>query len=895
MAQLLFLDTFSHEDTELNLDLVQFPSSVIVDEVRVIPLGGKVHLNGKNMRLGATLPNKFNLEFFVNDLTKPTASTFSSLGKLDYDHHCQICLSTSTKKIRTDGLVLRGHYKAVTLAVYGNFTPTTAEELALLSSAAAAASGPAPPPEPEPEQIVNQGGSAVDTDLRHPAQGHHIQMAQQKRNDWTSSWPPPVADNCSAPAQNATPNPADHYGASHPTKKDWKMGNGQRTSSDEFYDHHTPTRHHHSSSALHKQSQHHTMPRPRSPQRESRSGTRSPPRRHQPPRRSVTPKSPPPLRSPPGPTAAPNNGYAASPPEPTRKRGPPSEQEEDEEEEPAILDDVSDISDGDIPMDDMAPDNEVEEDDEKEEMEMENSKESLAPSGPAPASTVEAALVNPLENQDDEKTSGAEDTGSVKHEREALADIPEDMEEISDEEADWSDDGDCFFLDSLVPCDVEFGKDWVDPVALYRVEDYTLTHLQFYSLYPQPPSDDLTNFDNDGNKKPDHQSSGQTSDEIRKLANLETGNDVTGSEWVESLEAIKTSQLSTMSSESLLPIIRRGLSLTEALKQPVHTFKVRHLKASLKFTIAVLALPGLDWSGEDISEIMEALFKLILDETVAAPLRVQCVLALHHALNQPSGLASFFKKTRQNNWCSDIVNFMASRKLTTRLKVSLTSVLQRIALSESFEELTAEAPSASLSLEDCVSVLKQILSTLKAEDLPILSFLANDKCGVLPYVLRDMHNMNFLRRLAKFFQSHLKDDDQNGVVIVVDTLEELFEAIVKRPSGLLFLASYPGEMDQLLSSLLEWNNSSNSLSIGGGETFEFVQLCLHALIKIDQMSFLCKASDHERLGMETPEMLVAIKDLYGMTFQPVGRRAIVHVLSMSELLKPIIALVKHSG
>ena len=47
--------------------------------------------------------------------------------------------------------------------------------------------------------------------------------------------------------------------------------------------------------------------------------------------------------------------------------------------------------------------------------------------------------------------------------------------------------------------------------------------------------------------------------------------------------------------------------------------------------------------------------------------------------------------------------------------------------------------------------------------------------------------------------------------------------------------------------------------------------------------------------METPEMLLTIKDLYGMTFQPVGRRAIVHVLSMSELLKPIIALVKHSG
>jgi hypothetical protein len=44
--QLLFFDTFSHEIVEeLNLDLVQFPNPVIVEEVRVIPLGAKVQAN----------------------------------------------------------------------------------------------------------------------------------------------------------------------------------------------------------------------------------------------------------------------------------------------------------------------------------------------------------------------------------------------------------------------------------------------------------------------------------------------------------------------------------------------------------------------------------------------------------------------------------------------------------------------------------------------------------------------------------------------------------------------------------------------------------------------------------------------------------------------------------
>jgi len=57
---------------------------VIVEEVRVIPLGARVQANFPGgVRLGATNPAQFNLEFFVNDLSKSGASTFESLGILE--------------------------------------------------------------------------------------------------------------------------------------------------------------------------------------------------------------------------------------------------------------------------------------------------------------------------------------------------------------------------------------------------------------------------------------------------------------------------------------------------------------------------------------------------------------------------------------------------------------------------------------------------------------------------------------------------------------------------------------------------------------------------------------------------------------------------------------------
>lgn len=112
---------------ELNLDLVQFPQPVYITEVRIIPLGARVQADFPGgVRLGATNPSKFHIELFVNDLAKPGASTFERLGNFEYNQNDCINLQCSNgsvnspRQIPTDGLVIRGCYTTITLAIYGS-------------------------------------------------------------------------------------------------------------------------------------------------------------------------------------------------------------------------------------------------------------------------------------------------------------------------------------------------------------------------------------------------------------------------------------------------------------------------------------------------------------------------------------------------------------------------------------------------------------------------------------------------------------------------------------------------------------------------------------------------------------------------------------------------------
>ncbi|CAG9561535.1 unnamed protein product [Danaus chrysippus] len=187
---LLFFDTFSHDTSEeLNLDLVQFPKSVYVREIRIIPLGARVEGDFPGgVRLGATNPTKFHIDFFVNDLSKPGAATFEALGSLDYCQNGQIHMecgdNAEQTRIPTDGLVLRGWYTTITLAVYGNLTQVLPDNVAAVN------------PQPNSQRPVSREVSALPANVPQ-----------------TADWNPETSNPIPAYTSNVTATNPEAYGA----------------------------------------------------------------------------------------------------------------------------------------------------------------------------------------------------------------------------------------------------------------------------------------------------------------------------------------------------------------------------------------------------------------------------------------------------------------------------------------------------------------------------------------------------------------------------------------------------------------------------------------------------------------------------------------------------------
>lgn len=154
---------------DLNLDLVQFPQPVYIGEVRIIPLGARVQADFPGgVRLGATNPSKFHIQLFVNDLSKPGASTFERLGDFQYNQNDCINYDArnanngngerATRQIPTDGLVLRGSYTTITLAVYGSLAKDEISEQQISSP---------PPPIVPIEEMSNSMGNDDKTETPH--------------------------------------------------------------------------------------------------------------------------------------------------------------------------------------------------------------------------------------------------------------------------------------------------------------------------------------------------------------------------------------------------------------------------------------------------------------------------------------------------------------------------------------------------------------------------------------------------------------------------------------------------------------------------------------------------------------------------------------------------------
>ncbi|GAA6098864.1 protein virilizer homolog isoform X1 [Tachysurus ichikawai] len=184
--ELLFLETFKHQSAEFtNVDVVRFPYDVLIAEVRVIPPGIKAHSSLPDSRaFGETAPHAFQLDLFFNNVSKPSTPVFDRLGSLEYDENKSIVFRPSGK-INTDGLVLRGWYTCLTLAVYG-----TAER-----SHGHDRDSPPPPPPPPPQQQTPASKRTIKHEWDNEEHFNGSPPRPQPRGPRTPPGPPPPDDD----------------------------------------------------------------------------------------------------------------------------------------------------------------------------------------------------------------------------------------------------------------------------------------------------------------------------------------------------------------------------------------------------------------------------------------------------------------------------------------------------------------------------------------------------------------------------------------------------------------------------------------------------------------------------------------------------------------------------
>ena len=934
-GELLFFDTFSHEVVEeLNLDLVQFPSPVIVEEVRVIPLGARVQANFPGgVRLGATNPTRFKLEFFVNDLGKPGAATFESLGVLQYNQSQQIHLHTS-RVIPTDGLVLKGMYNAITLAVYGTLSKSTAEQLALAGSTTAANS------------------STAANNNSHP----HPPTAPLTSSSPTPSRPTPVPPNLDVPPPNLQPHPPS--GAPHP--------NITATSN-----HHGPP----SSYGI-------SAPKPN--HAESRGAWPPPDRRHSPswdshplqpqqqqPRRPVNGSSTHDRRSDsPGDARDSRRGSSASrdPPSSNHIGAPaassssatppavmlPVKQEPAEEIKDELMDDISDISDGDIPDVPEEEEENVVKDGEKDEealpIKMETDDDAPAAEEKVLTSVSDAPAADAAVSLPPLAVAATAERKSLSHSPgEKMMGIPTDdlMEEISDEEAEWS-DGEGV----PGPGDFEFGEDWEDPIRAFDVISVELEGL------PDDSSNTVRDVELESNLV----------SALKRMAESDVNSD-----WIEELEQwtkVLQTEVNSLPTTfvdlhlpNLLKIVGRCLDLDIALSHNVPTLKVRHIHQGLRFVKTAFNVSEYLAKAMILSGLQRNLMNFLEESNIAPTICVTAVQILDLTLNTKMGFDIFTGQNDLNHYRTlsklkvFVSNFNKSGSATINLsqdpaaatmylrlcklgkslgpciKPSLCAIMSKISFLSSICNLRSEIDinvekEASKDFSDSATqILGEVLEHFKlarvslAQPIKLLPsrfrFQPSSRTAYYdpyPGIFAFLNEVGFLDVLLALLTYPSKS------VSLSNTCCLFLEAIISHPSqsqaGLLFLRKNHKSTNSLIRYLVQASSSSmipNAAAAGeDAEAAEQQQqppqltetkeqehrLALKLAFSVHSYGVFKKMNDclgRTKLDdYNKPGVVDNLQVLFSMTYTPAGRLAVASVLATEDNVSLLIRLVKDS-
>ena len=320
------------------------------------------------------------------------------------------------------------------------------------------------------------------------------------------------------------------------------------------------------------------------------------------------------------------NGFKSSSPTPAKETN----------KELSSLDAVSDISEGDIPDD---PDND------------------------ADGSGLNEDRIN---DEDDLATT-----------RSSIA--KEDVEEISDEEAEWSDD---FETGVYSDTDIEVGDDLEDPVVYFNPAEINLKRFESLSDPTENLLDQIKN-----NKVSASKSEKPFMDTIDAILW-----DVYDEKFIETIEGLTKNiqiELAFFSEEEipdikLVKIVTSSIHFENAMKQLKPPSKVRQLKSGLKLLIEMLKCGGSLTDKLLESDIQAKLLSLYTREHMAMSLKLLILRALDTSLSSVAGIEKFINK----NLFGKLLQ-LSGENQSSRTQFSFSSILTKLDLNDQLYHLNS--------------------------------------------------------------------------------------------------------------------------------------------------------------------------------------------------------------
>ncbi len=761
------------------------------------------------MRLGATNPTDFNLEFFVNDLGKPGAATFESLGTLPYSQHQQIHLCTA-KAVPTDGLVLRGMYNTITLAVYGSLCKSTAEQLAAQAGTVA---------EKQEEEKATAENDAAAQELR--------KEEEEEEEAFSNVVPARPSSSLSSDSYQGRRDPLFQQQQQQQQQQQHYVSNGRDSEDDRLSG--RSRSHDRSRSPLSD------LGAGKSGRGYNRSGSRTPSERHS----SVSRQSPAPRDGSLPPREAENGDYQQQ-----QQLLPPPPTQDD------LFEEMSDISDGDIP----------EVSDKEEEEAEEKTSEALEATASAPLAQTQHGI-----DSVDEK----------------MVVRPEDVEEISDDEAEWSDDG----MD--IEMAVDFGDDWEEPVKIFDFESVDISGELSPSM-SQKAADDLR----------------------RKLAEVPAGGTV---EWINFVEQIADLlRAEEMSSEEaaelrdvLLSLVRDSLDLNISLKHDLPTDKVRHIKSGLKLVRTLLSCSRVVSKDLLVEGLQRQLLSFVVDKTLSHSIKLLALQALDASLRTIFALGQLSEdKMWEETKCQvyeQLTNIYFGA--ATRMKHSIKAILSKISFFETAsafrtkvgtlvnnddpgqnERMSDEICDLGAEIVSIVQSRPRVISQPK-KMLPVRFTFRSDFDELyedpFPFIFDIFSSCNLLECLYALLA---KAEASNRLVRLACRMLEL---VTDSPCGARLLCRHARTSNSLLRFLIALSNARDSAENASlSRLVVKVSVAVHAsqaLMALDNIfqEDLCE----ENAAVEL------LQNLYGMTFCAGGRLALATTLRNGSFLPLLVKLV----